>query len=99
MSAGQSIFQNELINTLPYTSPNIKPATIFNTGASQIQTSFSAADLLGIDSAYMRALHLTFALAIPMAGMATLVALAQRWFRLKTPEKDKGAQGDNIKAE
>ncbi|MCJ1387124.1 hypothetical protein MMC17_010253 [Xylographa soralifera] len=91
VSAAQSLFQNELINTLPLTSPGINPASIFEIGASQVQTSFSAAQLPGIDSAYMKGLQMAFALAVPLAGMATIVAATQKWFRLSGEVKPPAA--------
>ncbi|KAH6663125.1 major facilitator superfamily transporter [Halenospora varia] len=88
VSAAQSLFQNELLSALQTTSPNIPPSAIFNIGASQIQTTFAKLDLPGINASYMKGLHMAFALAIPMAGAATLVAATQNWFRLKTPGDD-----------
>ena len=83
MSAGQSSFQNSLINALPYTNPGLDPASVVKVGATRVQKSFPASQLSGIDEAYMRGLHLAFTLAIPMAGVATLIAACQKWFKLK----------------
>ena len=41
---------------------------------------------MGIDAAYVKGLHNAFALAIPMAGIVTLVAASQKWFRLNKEE-------------
>lgn len=89
VSAAQSIFQNELLDTLAVKSPGIKPSAVFGIGASDIQKTFAKSDLPGINASYMKGLHMAFALAIPMAGAATLVAAGQNWFRLKTPGDDK----------
>jgi hypothetical protein len=86
VSAAQSIFQNELLNSLITKAPNINPISIFDIGASKIQTTFAKDDLPGIDASYMKGLHMAFTLAISMACAATLVAATQNWFRLKTPE-------------
>ena len=88
VSAAQSLFQNELLNTLAVKSPHLNPAAVFSTGATDIQKTFSKSDLPGINASYMKGLHMAFALAIPMAGTATLVAVGQNWFRLKTPGKE-----------
>lgn len=93
VSAAQAIFQNELLTTLSTQSPDITPSAIFSIGASDIQKSFSKAQLPGIDASYMRGLHMAFALAIPMAGAATLVAVFQNWFRLVTPDDQKIKMG------
>ena len=42
---------------------------------------------------------MTFALAVPFAGAATLVALTQKWFRLDNSEKDKAADGAEARIE
>ncbi len=92
VSAGQSIFQNGLINALPHTNPGLDPSTVIAVGATDVQKSFTAANLVGIDDAYMKGLHNAFALTIPVAGIATLVAVSQKWFRLNkpnTPSKSK----------
>lgn len=86
MSAGQSIFQNGLINALPQTNPSLNPSAVVAVGATDVQKSFTAANLIGIDAAYMKGLHYAFTLAIPMAGIATLVAVSQKWFRLNKAE-------------
>jgi len=85
ISAAQSIFQNELLNSLITKGPNITPVSIFDTGASKIQTTFAKVDLHGIDASYMKGLHMAFALTVSMACAATLVAATQNLFRLKTP--------------
>ena len=88
VSAGQSLFQNELIDTLPRTSPAVSPTDLFEIGASEIQTTFSASELPGIDAAYMQGFHMAFALAIAMAGAATIVTCGQNWFRLQGTNKN-----------
>ena len=84
VSAGQSIFQNSLISALPYTNPGLNPASVIQVGATQVQYTFSPDELSGIDDAYMKGLHRAFAMAIPMAGVATVIAATQKWFRLKS---------------
>ena len=86
VSAGQSIFQNSLINALPYTNPGLNPAVVIEVGATRVQYSFAPDQLPGIDAAYMKGLHGAFTLAIPMAGVATIVTATQKWYRLKKAE-------------
>jgi len=52
-----------------------------------VQKSFSAAELPGVDKAYMKGLHMAFALAIATGGMATVVTVEQSWFRLTKAEE------------
>ncbi|KAH8655978.1 DNA repair protein RAD50 [Tricladium varicosporioides] len=86
VSAAQSIFQNKLITSLPLTNPSINPLKIFGTGISDIQTSFPAQELPGINISYMKGLRMAFAMAVAMSGAATVVAGTQNWFRLEKPE-------------
>ncbi|MCJ1391352.1 hypothetical protein MMC18_004215 [Xylographa bjoerkii] len=85
--------KNEFITTLPLTSPSLNPASVFEIGASQVQTSFSAAKLPATDSAYMKGLRSAFAFAVPLAGTATVVAATQKWFRLSGAVKEQEAEG------
>ncbi|CAG8952776.1 hypothetical protein HYFRA_00009021 [Hymenoscyphus fraxineus] len=97
VSAAQSLFQNELLNSLAITSPNINPATIFAIGASDLQSTFSKEELRGINASYTKALHMAFTMAIPMSGVATLVAVSQNWFRLKVPGGEiLGTNGNDV---
>lgn len=88
VSAGQAIFQNALINAIPQTNPGLNPVAIFQVGTTKIRSTFSASELVGIDAAYMKGLHQDFALAILMAGIATLVTLTQPWFRVNKADKE-----------
>lgn len=83
LSAGQSLFQNFLLSTLRSTNPDLNPAIVLNVGATDVQQSFSPMQLVGINKAYMKGLHSAFTLAIPAAGIATLLAGMQEWKRLK----------------
>ena len=97
MSTGLSILQNELINATSLTAPGVTPATMFNTGASKIQSAFFVVDLLSIDFAYVKGLRMAFTLAIPMAGAVTLVAVTLKRFRLTVSEKEELAERDENK--
>ncbi len=83
VSAGQSIFQNGLINALPHTNPGLDPSAVIAVGATDVQKTFTAANLDGIDDAYIKGLLNAFTLAIPMASIATLDAVSQKWFRFR----------------
>ncbi|CAG8980730.1 hypothetical protein HYALB_00013270 [Hymenoscyphus albidus] len=87
-----------LCRPIALTSPNINPATIFAIGASDLQSTFPKEELPGINSSYVKALHMAFTMAIPMAGVATLVAVSQNWFRLKVPSNSEilGSNGNDV---
>lgn len=70
MAAGQSIFQNKLLTTLPSTNPDLNPGLVAVTGATDIRTEFDAVQLPGILTAYMKGIHSAFISAIPVAGLA-----------------------------
>ena len=42
---------------------------------------------------------MAFTLAVPMGGGATLVAFAQKWFRLQNLAKDKASDGSETKVD
>lgn len=86
VSAGQAIFQNKLILALPRTNPNLNPGLVLAVGVTEIRTALPAAELPGVLSAYMEGIHSAFILAIPVAGIALLVSITIRWFRLHKPE-------------
>ncbi|KAF2866140.1 major facilitator superfamily transporter [Massariosphaeria phaeospora] len=87
VSAGQSIFQNELINKLRETNPDISPFSVASADATTLRHLFTPAQLAGILEAYSHGLWAAFALAIPMAGVATLFTLVPKWSRLRGPDE------------
>jgi hypothetical protein len=85
------VFQNELLSTLAQKLPAISPSTIFAIGASDVQHTFSKEQLPGIDSSSISGLHIAFALAIPMAGVAILVGCTQKGFSSTISGQEKDA--------
>ena len=81
-----TVDDNRLINALPHINPGLDPSAVIAISATGVQKTFTAANLVGIDDAYMKGLHNAFTLAVLMAGIATLVAVSQKWFRLNKPE-------------
>ncbi|KAL9089179.1 MAG: hypothetical protein Q9159_002650 [Coniocarpon cinnabarinum] len=88
VTAAQSLFQNGLMQKLEQSIPSINPSEVFLTGSTRVQTSFPPRVLPAIDSAYMTGLHKAFILAIASGGVATLVTVSQRWFRLDAIKND-----------
>ncbi|KAK4941626.1 hypothetical protein LTR10_018503 [Elasticomyces elasticus] len=74
ITAAQSAFNNKMIAKLASTAPDIDPATVLATGASQIRTAFTAAQVPLVVEAYMTGLKVVFAIGIATFGMAFLFA-------------------------
>jgi hypothetical protein len=87
VSAAQSVFENKLVHSLASTAPDIKPALVLATGATDLRQAFTVAQLPGILEAYMNGLHSAFALSIASGGVAFLIAVSQPWFRLNKEGK------------
>ncbi|KAJ9633889.1 hypothetical protein H2204_006675 [Knufia peltigerae] len=92
LSAAQSAFNNKLISTLSSTAPDVNPALVLVTGATEIRKVFPAAQIPGIVAAYMHGLTTVFAICIGTFGAAFLVSLCSSWKRLH-PEQLKKAAG------
>lgn len=75
VSTGQSLFANQLIREVPKYVPDLNPAVVVATGATQLRSTFSAADLPGVIRAYMSGLKDAYILGIALAGMAFLTSL------------------------
>lgn len=84
IAAAQSGFNNKLISTLRSTSPEIDPATVLATGATQIRTAFTATQVPEVVAAYMAGLRVVFAITAATFALAALVALCASWSPLHT---------------
>lgn len=89
VTAAQSAFVNEMLATVRTTVPDIDPATIIVTGATEIRIKFKANQIQKIVAAFMSGIRLSLALAIGATGIALLVSLFHDWKRTgsKTTEK------------
>ena len=83
VSAGQTAFANRLLDRVPITAPGVEPSLVVSTGATQLRSVFSAADIPGILIAYMDGIKLTFVLAIALAGITLPIALFAKWTNVK----------------
>jgi hypothetical protein len=93
VSASQSGFVNRLISTLAYSAPEVDPQLVVATGATQIRSSFSPDQVLGIVFAYMAGVKVSFALVVGLAGFAFLVALLVPWKRINAESLKESAGG------
>ena len=83
VSAGETAFANTLLAKIPITAPNVSPAAVLAAGATQLRSTFAAEDIPGILRAYMDGLHVTFYLAIALAGMSVVIACLTEWRNVK----------------
>jgi MFS family permease len=90
ISAAQSSFVNILTRVLPFSAPDVDPAMVILTGATEIRTRFTGEQVPGILEAYMRGLNGVFAIAIAGTGVALLVSLAAKWKRLDAEKVKQG---------
>ncbi|KAJ2892671.1 uncharacterized protein MKZ38_009486 [Zalerion maritima] len=82
LAAAQSAFVNTMMRKLVDTAPDVEPAQVVATGATDLRLVFSEEELAGILVAYMKGLKVAFALAIAGTGIAFLVGLGSKWDRI-----------------
>jgi EmrB/QacA subfamily drug resistance transporter len=90
VSAGQTAFENTLVGSLATYAPEINPAKVIATGATEIRNVFPN-DVQGILLSYLAGLHVVFAMAIVMAGLTMVVAVFAPWRRINASAAVGGA--------
>jgi hypothetical protein len=93
VAAAQSAFVNTLLNTLPSVAPDVDPAVVIVTGATEIRDAFSDDQVPGILVAYMAGIKLAFAIAIGGAGFSFLLSLLSKWKRLNREASKQPGEG------
>jgi hypothetical protein len=86
LSAAQSGFNNKMLSTLAITVPDVNPATVLATGATQIRAAFTSAQVPGVVAAYMSGLKVVFAIAVGTFASACLIGLCGTWESLHAIE-------------
>lgn len=80
ISAAQSGFATRLIGRLAVTAPDVNPAKVFATGATQIRNgTFPPEQIPGIVLAYMAGIKVTLAIVVGLVGFTCLIALLVPW--------------------
>jgi hypothetical protein len=86
----QAVFQNELLKALKVFVPQINPLEVLAAGANaQGVHSFPPNMISGILQSYVRALKYTFAVGVPLAGVALLVSPFMPWFKYHNESQKK----------
>lgn len=83
VSAAQAAFTNTLVKKLPQLAPDVDPALVVATGATNLRQVFTAEQLVGILQAYMDGLKVSFLLAIVLGGITVIVSAFPKWSSLK----------------
>jgi MFS transporter, DHA2 family, glioxin efflux transporter len=89
LPAAQAIFQNRLLIALKDHAPGVDPTVVLAAGATTDGLSQFPIPLLNkIGASYVDALRDTFALGIPMAGIALIISVFMPWFKYHTENTD-----------
>ncbi len=81
-SAANSAFVNQIVQTAATNVPDMPALTLISTGATELRTVFSAAQLPGVLIAWVAGLRLVWAIAAGMAGLSFLVTGLSSWKRV-----------------
>ncbi|KAL9065555.1 MAG: hypothetical protein Q9161_008159 [Pseudevernia consocians] len=85
VSAGNSIFENEVSKTLTSIDPTINPAIVLAVGSTELRGAFNAAQLSAVLTAYVKGIQSSFAISVATAGIAMFIAIGHPWFRMTKP--------------
>lgn len=90
LAVGQTVFQNGLIANMVHDAPGINPATVINSGASQIrplvgQTMGRGDAVDAVLGAYVLGLRNSYFISVATAACAFLVSWGLEWKRIQKP--------------
>ncbi|KAF2221582.1 DNA repair protein RAD50, partial [Elsinoe ampelina] len=74
VAVAQSLFTNRIVAYTAQNIPDLSPAQVISTGASELRHVFFGEQLQGVLRAYMAGLKDAYALVIPLAGLGAVVA-------------------------
>ena len=96
----QAVFQNELLKALKAFVPQLDPLEVLAAGANKEGVHSFPQDMIpGILQSYVRALKYTFAVGVPLAGVALLVAPFMPWFKYHNESQKKKDSSEREKVE
>ncbi|KAF9884655.1 hypothetical protein FE257_001408 [Aspergillus nanangensis] len=91
VAAGESVFSNRLIQSLPHYAPGITGKEVLDVGASQLEQTFDGDTLLGVKKAYLVGIKDAWILTLAFCGAAFVVsAVAPRVSILRKTEQEAG---------
>ncbi|KAF2456748.1 MFS multidrug transporter-like protein [Lineolata rhizophorae] len=91
VSVGQSLFANQLVESIPENAPGVNPGLVVATGATELRDVFPSDVLPGVIRSYMDGLKDAYALGIAMAGVAVVTSVAMVFFDRRNLSDRKGA--------
>ncbi|KAJ9630828.1 MFS sugar transporter [Taxawa tesnikishii (nom. ined.)] len=83
ISVAQNVFTNKLLSNLKIVVPDLNPAIVLATGATELKNVIPHEYLAGVLTAYNKALTNTFYVSVALAGLSLLGALALEWKSVK----------------
>jgi len=81
IAAAQAGFVSRLVSTLATSAPNVVPADVIATGATQIRHSFPN-DIIGVVFAYMAGIKVGLAIVVGLAGICCVIGIFAPWKKL-----------------
>ena len=95
VQAAQAVFSNTLLKEVLKRAPDLSPALIIQTGATELRDVFASEQLTIILNGYVIALQDCFLLSTVLAAIATLISVGSGWINLnkKKKETDESSQG------
>lgn len=96
VSVAQSLFTNRIVQYTREHIPELSPAVVVSTGATDIRKAFSGQELEAVLRAYMAGLKDAYTLIIPLTGIATLIALFALAFDYKVLNQVKPVDAEAV---
>ncbi|CAH0052423.1 unnamed protein product [Clonostachys solani] len=93
LSAAQSAFNNRLLGELAIKLPDFNAETVLSTGATQIRTAFTEAQVPIVIDSYMVGLKAVFAITAGGFGISTLLGFLGSWKKLHGDDLQKASGG------
>lgn len=83
ISVAQNVFTNKLLSNLAIMVPNLDPAIVLATGATNLKTVIDPKDLAGVLTAYNGAIVNCFYVSVAMAVVSIFGAVCMEWKSVK----------------
>ena len=91
LAAAQSGFVNQIVHKLASTAPNVNPALVAGTGATDVHQLFSGTELDAVVRAYAWGIKVVFALTIAACGLTVPFSLCNKWANVNAKEPSGGS--------
>lgn len=89
ISAGENIFTNKLLQGLRSAAPELDPAVVLTTGATQLRQAVESQFLPGVIFAYNGALIKAFYAAVALSSLTIIGSLGMEWRSVKEVKGEK----------